>query len=147
MNQRFIRINCNNSTVLTKYPQWPLDRRPPYYYEQGEHFADMLQMLLRMRGLPPKTHARPEDGILASDSDETAREYFDRIRLSGKRLSIARNTHICTTKPEGPMPNQVLICSAANLGKTLEERQFAEFDPEDSRSLELKFCSKLLLPS
>jgi hypothetical protein len=44
----------------------------------------MLQMLLKMRGLPPKTHARPEDGILASDSDETAREYFDRIRLSGK---------------------------------------------------------------
>ncbi|KAH0536151.1 hypothetical protein FGG08_006955 [Glutinoglossum americanum] len=94
--------------------KWPLDRRPPYYYEQGEHFADMLQMLLKMRGLPPKTHARPEDGILASDSDETAREYFDRIRLSGK---------------------------------TLEERQFAEFDPGDSRSLELKFCSKLLLPS
>ncbi|KAH0551082.1 hypothetical protein GP486_007570 [Trichoglossum hirsutum] len=94
--------------------KWPLDRRPPYYYEQGEHFAEMLQMLLKMRGLPPKTHARPEDGTLASDSDETAREYFDRIRLSGK---------------------------------TLEDRQFAEFDPGDSRSLELKFCSKLLLPS
>jgi hypothetical protein len=40
-----------------------------------------------------------------------------------------------------------LILCGVGIGKTLEERQFAEFNPEDSRSLELKFCSKLLLPS
>ena len=64
-------------------PQWPLDRKPYYYYQQSERFADMLHMLLRMRGLPPKTHESP-DGILAADNDETARQYFESIHISSR---------------------------------------------------------------
>ncbi|KAI9819903.1 MAG: hypothetical protein M1827_006473 [Pycnora praestabilis] len=98
------------------FTKWPLDRRPPYYFLQGERFADMVHMLLKMRGLPPKTQARPEDGLLltAEGTDEVAAIYFNTINISIQHL---------------------------------EERQNAEFDPEESRSLELKYCSKLLLPS
>ncbi|KAI9840015.1 MAG: hypothetical protein M1819_000207 [Sarea resinae] len=96
--------------------KWPLDRRPPYYFSQGEHFADILHMLLKMRGLPPRTYARPEDGMLLTveGSDEVAKAYFESIGVSSQQL---------------------------------EQRQNAVFDPLDSRSLDLKFCSKLLLPS
>ncbi|KAI9807643.1 MAG: hypothetical protein M1825_005584 [Sarcosagium campestre] len=92
--------------------KWPLDRQPHYFCEQGERFADLVQMLLKMRGLPPKTYVSP-DGILATDGDEAAREYLVSINL---------------TKEE------------------VEDRQNAVFDPDDSRSLDMKFCSKLLLP-
>ncbi|KAI9789401.1 MAG: hypothetical protein M1816_006061 [Peltula sp. TS41687] len=94
--------------------RWPLDRKPPYFCQQSERFADMLHMLLRMRGLPPKTHESP-DGILGAENDETAREYFESIRISSKTL--------------------------------VERQQNASFDPENSRSLELKFCARLLLPN
>ncbi|KAI9798485.1 MAG: hypothetical protein M1833_004751 [Piccolia ochrophora] len=93
--------------------QWPLDRQPPFYYEQAEKFADIVQMLLKMRSLPPKTHMRV-NGLLATDSDETAQRYFDALQLSRHDV---------------------------------EARQSAVFDPSDSRSLELKFCAKLLLPA
>ncbi|KAI9722358.1 MAG: hypothetical protein M1812_001830 [Candelaria pacifica] len=96
--------------------KWPLDRRPPYYYEQGEHFADIVHMLLKMRGLPPKTQPRPEDGILVAGegSEEIVRRYLNTICISSNHL---------------------------------EERQHAEFIEDRSRSLELKYCSKLLLPT
>ncbi|KAI9828243.1 MAG: hypothetical protein M1826_006069 [Phylliscum demangeonii] len=93
--------------------EWPLDRKPLYYYQQSERFADMLHMLLRMRGLPPKTHESP-NGFLAAADDDMARHYFECIRISSQEL---------------------------------EERQNASFDPENSRSLELKFCARLLLPT
>ncbi|KAI9786506.1 MAG: hypothetical protein M1835_003048 [Candelina submexicana] len=98
------------------YAKWPLDRRPPYYYEQGEHFADIVHMLLKMRGLPPKTQPRPEDGVLVAveGSDEIVSRYLNTICISRSQL---------------------------------EERRHAVFIEDVSRSLELKYCSKLLLPT
>ncbi|KZF22296.1 hypothetical protein L228DRAFT_211087 [Xylona heveae TC161] len=68
--------------------KWPLDRKPPYYYSQGERFADILHMLLKMRGLPPKTRLRQEDGVIAvvEGGDEIASRYLETVRLSGKYL-------------------------------------------------------------
>lgn len=65
--------------------QWPLDKRPPYYYNQSERFADILHMLLRMRSLPPKTNVRPDGTLKAADgSDENAMRWFDMIQISRK---------------------------------------------------------------
>ncbi|KAJ5698591.1 hypothetical protein N7462_000596 [Penicillium macrosclerotiorum] len=64
--------------------RWPLDKRPPYYFNQSERFADILHMLLRMRSLPPKTTIRPDNGTLKAvdGSDENAMRWFDMIQVS-----------------------------------------------------------------
>jgi hypothetical protein len=76
------------NTELTRFSfyKWPLDKRPPYYASQGERFSDILHMLLKMRGLPPKTAIRPDTGILraADGSDENAMRWFDMINLTRK---------------------------------------------------------------
>ncbi|KAI9655405.1 MAG: hypothetical protein M1821_005553 [Bathelium mastoideum] len=46
----------HHSTAL---PRYPLDRAPNFYVHQAERFADILYMLLKMRGLPPKTRPEP----------------------------------------------------------------------------------------
>lgn len=65
-------------------PQWPLDKRPPYYANQGDRFSDILHMLLKMRSLPPKATPRPEDGVLKAvdGSDENAARWFDMIKVT-----------------------------------------------------------------
>lgn len=79
--------------------QWPLDKRPPYYYNQSERFADILHMLLRMRSLPPKTNVRPDGTLKAADgSDENALRWFDMIQISRKPsillLLVAHDTDL-----------------------------------------------------
>lgn len=78
--------------ILMPIPQWPLDKRPPYYASQGDRFSDILHMLLKMRSLPPKATPRPEDGILKAveGSDENAARWFDMIKITRKftRLPI-----------------------------------------------------------
>ena len=61
-----------------------MDKRPPYYYNQAEHFAEILHMLLRMRSLPPKTTVRPDNGTLKATegSDDNAMRWFDMIQVS-----------------------------------------------------------------
>ncbi|KAF9889199.1 hypothetical protein FE257_007512 [Aspergillus nanangensis] len=64
--------------------RWPLDKRPPYYANQGDRFSDILHMLLKMRSLPPKATPRPEDGVLKAveGSDENAARWFDMIKVT-----------------------------------------------------------------
>lgn len=64
--------------------QWPLDKRPPYYFSQSNRFADILHMLLRMRYVPPKTVVRPDNGTLkgVDGSDENAIRWFDMIQVT-----------------------------------------------------------------
>jgi hypothetical protein len=72
--------------------QWPLDKRPPYYFNQSDRFADILEMLLRMRHIPPKATFRPDNGVLKAvdGSDEHAVRWFDMIQLTRKlRLMIS----------------------------------------------------------
>jgi len=85
-----ILLNCvEKSTWLFKYweqdafkARWPLDKTPIWYGSQGDRITDMLQMLLRMRGIPPKTYTRVGDGVLATDGDQVAREYFEELQLN-----------------------------------------------------------------
>ncbi|KAJ5279820.1 hypothetical protein N7478_005192 [Penicillium angulare] len=74
--------------------RWPLDKRPPYYFNQSERFADILHMLLRMRSLPPKSVVRPESGLLkaAEGSDENAVRWFDSIQVSPYYLEERANS-------------------------------------------------------
>ena len=60
-------------------------------------------MLLKMRGLPPRTQANSEDGILAAvdGSDEAAIRWFDTIKISSKScLERLRKPHVIK---EGPL--------------------------------------------
>lgn len=85
-----ILLNCvEKSTWLFKSweqdylkARWPLDKTPIWYGSQGDRITDMLQMLLRMRNIPPKTYARMPDGILATELDSTVQNYFEKLNLS-----------------------------------------------------------------
>ncbi|BCR86836.1 uncharacterized protein ACHE_30823S [Aspergillus chevalieri] len=96
--------------------RWPLDKRPPYYSNQGDRFSDILHMLLKMRSLPPKATPRPDTGFLKAvdGSDENAARWFEMVQVS-------------------PI--------------YLEQRQAAMFDPNDSRSFDLRYGAKLLPPA
>lgn len=63
--------------------RWPLDKPPQHYAAQGDKITNMLQMLLRMRSVPPKTEVRLEDGVLAANGSEDAQAYFEKIQLIG----------------------------------------------------------------
>ncbi|OJJ49683.1 hypothetical protein ASPZODRAFT_128185 [Penicilliopsis zonata CBS 506.65] len=69
-------------------PRWPLDKRPPYYANQGERFSDILHMLLKMRSLPPKATPSLENGILKAieGSDENATQWFETIKITPQFL-------------------------------------------------------------
>ena len=70
---------------------WPLEKRPEWYVERSERFAEMLGVLLRMRGLPPKSISTGGSSSLASrvllgdgkpdemGEDEMARAYLDGV--------------------------------------------------------------------
>lgn len=85
-----ILLNCvEKSTWLFKSweqdylkARWPLDKTPIWYGSQGDRITDMLQMLLRMRNIPPKTYARMPDGVLAVDGDQVVQGYFEKLQLS-----------------------------------------------------------------
>lgn len=86
-----ILLNCvEKSTWLFKSweqdflkARWPLDKTPVWYGAQGDHITDLLQMLLRMRNIPPKTFIAPETGIVTTEV-EAAKEYFDKLQLNSK---------------------------------------------------------------
>ena len=113
---------------------WPLDAPPSNLWPQGQHFADLLMMLLRMRALPPKTCVT-SDGLLAvlqdyslpvhvngrpvkeqiDDQMKTAGEWLDPLKLKVADL---------VQKRDGPLPGP-------------------EASTED---WELRFVAKVLLP-
>lgn len=64
--------------------KWPLDKPPAHYSQQGERFSDIVHMLLKMRGVPPKTAARPDDG---GGADEAARAWYDAVGVSAGLLA------------------------------------------------------------
>ncbi|KAF2463133.1 uncharacterized protein BDR25DRAFT_115345 [Lindgomyces ingoldianus] len=73
-----------------RHPKWPFDKPPAYYSQQGERFSDILYMLLKMRGVPPKPVPRSEDGMLVvwgEDTDEKVREWYEGIKVSQDLLA------------------------------------------------------------
>ncbi|KAH6716850.1 hypothetical protein BKA61DRAFT_312471 [Leptodontidium sp. MPI-SDFR-AT-0119] len=84
-----IVLNCvEKSTWLFKSweqdhfkARWPLDKIPNFYATQGEKLTNLLQMLLHMRQIIPKTYVNPE-GIIATDVDPITKEYFHELQLN-----------------------------------------------------------------
>jgi hypothetical protein len=84
--------------------RWPLDKMPAYYSQQGERFSDILYMLLKMRGVPPKPVQRPEDGRLVlrvDDADAMAKEWYDCVGVSADMLMERANARF-----EGSAPTE-----------------------------------------
>ncbi|EQB44969.1 hypothetical protein CGLO_16217 [Colletotrichum gloeosporioides Cg-14] len=98
--------------------RWPLDRPPSCYVNQGHEIADLLKMLLTLRKAHPKTF-RALDGRLTV-------------------LDIGDPDH-------APV---VDFFNALNLDydDVVRKLETCAFSPETSRSLELHFCSHVLLP-
>lgn len=97
-----------------RHPKWPLDKPAASFSQQGERFSDILNMLLKMRGVPPKPIPRSTDGMLVmwgDDVDETIRDWYEGIAV--------------TTQ-------------------TLEERANAKFLGDDPAEWELKFVGKII---
>jgi hypothetical protein len=100
--------------MSTRHPRWPLDKTPAAYSQQGERFSDILNMLLKMRGVPPKPTPRNTDGMLvvwADDADAKVKAWYD---------GIAVTTQV------------------------LDEKVNAKFVGEDPREWELKFVGKII---
>ncbi|KAH8731228.1 hypothetical protein GQ44DRAFT_809268 [Phaeosphaeriaceae sp. PMI808] len=97
-----------------RHPKWPLDKTPSTFSQQGERFSDILNMLLKMRGVPPKPTLRNTDGMLvvwADDADNKVKDWYD---------GIAVTTQV------------------------LDEKVNARFIGEDAREWELKYISKII---
>ena len=103
--------------VLTTSDQWPLERQPQEYWSQGENFSTILHMVLKMRTVMPKTSTTPDTGILMP------------MELPND------NDNVMAWYGAVQLTEEHLI-----------QRQAAMFDSSDSRSFDLKFVSKILLP-
>ena len=105
---------ATNMQSAPRHPKWPLDKPAASFSQQGERFSDILNMLLKMRGVPPKPIPRSTDGMLVmwgDDVDEIIREWYEGI--------------VVTTQ-------------------TLEEKANAKFVGEDPAEWELKFVGKII---
>lgn len=78
---------------------WPLDKPHSFHYNQGEHFSDILIMLLKLRNIIPATTIR-EDGVIIVDDriesqpippTEEAKEWFETMQLTEERLREMAN--------------------------------------------------------
>ncbi|KAF2761944.1 hypothetical protein EJ05DRAFT_496831 [Pseudovirgaria hyperparasitica] len=81
---------------------WPLDKAPPYYSQQGERFSDVLVMLLRMRGVPPKPAVRQSDGVIipvGEHVDDAVRDWFNRVSLGAAWLEERPNARFIGETP------------------------------------------------
>lgn len=142
-----------NAPSLNK---WPLDRQPPYYSQQGERFSDILHMLLKMRGVPPKCGVRPSDGVILVQGDPTLES------SSSPQPAVTANT---TNKKPSSNSQQAKSESGANVNAsadaedqgprewfeavavttgTLARRQAARFEGERPQEWELKYVGKIL---
>ncbi|KAF2131316.1 hypothetical protein P153DRAFT_394666 [Dothidotthia symphoricarpi CBS 119687] len=100
--------------AATRNPKWPLDKPPAFFSQQGERFSDTVNMLLKMRGVPPKPVPRSGDGVLVvwgEEGDGKVREWYEGIGVSGGML---------------------------------DERAAARFVGEGPREWELKFVGKII---
>lgn len=75
--------------LARRHPKWPLDKSPAAFSQQGERFSDILNMLLKMRGVPPKPTARSSDGVLlvwGDDADAKVKQWYEGIRITAQML-------------------------------------------------------------
>lgn len=83
-------------------PRWPLDKSPAAFSQQGERFSDILNMLLKMRGVPPKPTPRNTDGMLVvwtDDADENVKNWYDGIAVTAAMLDEKANSRFVGEDP------------------------------------------------
>ncbi|KAK4547482.1 hypothetical protein LTR36_001138 [Oleoguttula mirabilis] len=132
----FYRAFDNNGNFTSEFnlASWPLDEPVSKLWPQGEHFAELLVMLLRMRALPPKTQQK-HDGTLAAVQDymlpvhvhgRPVKEQIDeQIKAAAAWLDpIHLSVHELATKAGGAAPGR---------GQGLE-------------AWDMRFLAKVLLP-
>ncbi|KAK3110816.1 hypothetical protein LTR53_014508 [Teratosphaeriaceae sp. CCFEE 6253] len=102
------------------FASWPLDQPFDKLWRQGEHFADLLIMLLRMRALPPRTAVCAEGTLVVvqdkalpvqvngkavkdtrDDLTSLAAAWLDPVDLSVDDLQ-ARRDSACPARDAGP---------------------------------------------
>jgi hypothetical protein len=84
-------------------PRWPLDKSPSAFSQQGEKFSDILNMLLKMRGVPPKPSPRSPDGVLtvwSEDTNDRVREWYDGIAVTAQLLDQKANARFVGEDPK-----------------------------------------------
>jgi hypothetical protein len=84
-------------------PRWPLDKSPSTFSQQGEKFSDILNMLLKMRGIPPKVTSMSPDGALTvwnEDADEKVREWYSSIAVTTQMLDERANARFIGKEPK-----------------------------------------------
>jgi hypothetical protein len=86
----------------SRNPRWPLDKSPASFSQQGEKFSDILNMLLKMRGVPPKPTPQSPDGVLAvwsDDNDDKVREWYHGIAVTTQVLDERANARFVGEEP------------------------------------------------
>jgi hypothetical protein len=79
----------------SRNPRWPLDKTPSSFHQQGERFSDILNMLLKMRGVPPKPTPQGHNGVLAvwteDGADDKVQGWYEGIGVTGQMLDEKRD--------------------------------------------------------
>jgi hypothetical protein len=91
------------SEISHRNPRWPLDKSPTSFSHQGEKFSDILNMLLKMRGVPPKPLPRNPDGLLtvwSEDTEDKVRDWYDGIAVTTQTLDARANARFGGGEPE-----------------------------------------------
>jgi hypothetical protein len=84
-------------------PRWPLDKSPTLFSHQGDKFSDILNMLLKMRGVPPKPLPRNPDGLLtvwSEDTEDKVRDWYNGIAVTTLVLDARANARFGGEGPE-----------------------------------------------
>ena len=112
---------------------WPIDTPASNLWPQGQHFSDLLIMLLRLRALPPKTQQMP-DGTLA-----TTQGLSSPVHVNGQSVSEQIDEQIKTAAAWlDPLRLSVADLARKRDGEMPLHGVVDEWD--------MKFISKLLLP-
>lgn len=93
-----------SSHQAPRNPRWPLDKSPSTFSQQGEKFSDILNMLLKMRGVPPKPTPRSPDGVLSvwgeDSNNDRVREWYDGIAVTMQMLDQKTNARFVGEDPK-----------------------------------------------
>ncbi|KAH8629400.1 hypothetical protein IG631_16657 [Alternaria alternata] len=93
-----------SSHQAPRNPRWPLDKSPSTFSQQGEKFSDILNMLLKMRGVPPKPTPCSPDGVLSvwgeDSNNDRVREWYDGIAVTMQMLDQKTNARFVGEDPK-----------------------------------------------
>lgn len=92
-------LTWDTATDQDHQSRWPLDKQPRPYADQGDRFADILNMLLRMRSLSPKCRPRADGGVLEAvdDEDGLATAWLNQIAITRSFLDLGAATRFDAT--------------------------------------------------